>query len=103
MHLTLTCCLTLATIWALAGCAPEPHFPDPDVVVGRADPRPSKFDPVCAMTVSRADARTLHYSGKDFYFCSETCAKKFESQPSVYYARAKRLEREGEERTLEAK
>lgn len=103
MRLTLAFGLTLATTWALAGCAPESHSPDPGVVVGRADPRPSKFDPVCTMTVSRADARTLHYSGKDFYFCSETCAKKFESQPSVYYARARRVGREGEERTLEAK
>lgn len=103
MRWTLLCGVTLAATWTLSGCVPEAHSPDPGVVVEEADPRPSKIDPVCGMTVSTASARTSSYSGKDFSFCSKTCAGKFRSQPSVYYARAKRLERERQERTLEAK
>lgn len=103
MRLTLACGMTLAAAWTLAGCGPEAHSPDPGVVLEQTDPRPSVLDPVCGMTVSRTGARTLDYSGRDYFFCSESCAQKFKSQPSVYYARAKRLEREQEERTLESK
>ena len=103
MRLTLACGMTLASAWTLAGCGPETHSPDPGVVLEQRDPRPSELDPVCGMTVSRTGARTLDYSGRAFYFCSVTCVGKFNSQPTVYYARAQRLEREREERSLESK
>jgi P-type Cu+ transporter len=42
-------------------------------------------DPVCGMTVepARAKARVEH-EGKDFYFCCQSCATKFRSQPGKY-------------------
>jgi len=39
-------------------------------------------DPVCGMEVEiREDARTRHYDGRDFYFCSESCEQSFETDP----------------------
>jgi uncharacterized protein len=41
-------------------------------------------DPVCGMSVDPANALTLEYRGKTFYFCSETCRGKFEADPERY-------------------
>ncbi len=38
-------------------------------------------DPVCGMKVSRDDAVSSEYQGQSFFFCSESCQKKFESDP----------------------
>jgi xanthine dehydrogenase accessory factor len=42
-------------------------------------------DPVCGMTVEVAGARHLaKYAGRDYYFCSSGCKRKFEAEPEKY-------------------
>jgi Cu+-exporting ATPase len=43
------------------------------------------MDPVCGMTVEPATA-AAHRSvgGRDFWFCGEGCAQKFEQNPSAF-------------------
>jgi xanthine dehydrogenase accessory factor len=42
-------------------------------------------DPVCGMTVEVAGARHLaKYGGRDYYFCSSGCKRKFEAEPEKY-------------------
>lgn len=43
-------------------------------------------DPVCGMTVSEKSEFHTHYEGADYYFCSESCEKKFTAVPSGYLA-----------------
>src|SRR3954453_10767095 len=45
------------------------------------------LDPVCGMTVipERAAAHVTH-DGRDFYFCSQGCATKFQQDPARYLA-----------------
>ncbi|WP_257169669.1 heavy metal translocating P-type ATPase [Bradyrhizobium sp. SRS-191] len=43
------------------------------------------LDPVCGMQVDPATARRkLEHAGETFYFCSERCQTKFESDPAKY-------------------
>ena len=77
------------------GCGPQGHTPDRDVVV-ESPSADTATDPVCLMEVLRSRARRAEYSGKDFFFCSETCSAMFSSQPTAYYARSSKLERERE-------
>jgi P-type Cu+ transporter len=42
-------------------------------------------DPVCGMTIEAAQAATMkEYKGKTYYFCSESCARRFEEAPAKY-------------------
>lgn len=42
-------------------------------------------DPVCGMEVSRMTAIEEYvHKGKTYYFCAETCRKKFEAEPEKY-------------------
>ncbi|MEW6594312.1 MAG: heavy metal translocating P-type ATPase [Thermodesulfobacteriota bacterium] len=44
-------------------------------------------DPVCGMEVSPAEAAgTVRHGGKEYYFCSDNCRKKFEQNPQHYSA-----------------
>jgi Cu+-exporting ATPase len=38
-------------------------------------------DPMCGMTVDEASAPHAERGGKTFYFCSETCLRKFLAAP----------------------
>ncbi|MCC9601928.1 heavy metal translocating P-type ATPase [Stieleria sp. JC731] len=40
-------------------------------------------DPVCGMTVSPGDSIQRSYEGEEYYFCSESCADKFERDPTA--------------------
>ena len=43
------------------------------------------WDPVCRMEIDTADAvATTEYDGETFYFCSQECAKEFESDAARY-------------------
>src|SRR6266436_490294 len=48
-------------------------------------------DPVCGMTVDpqKTQHRAIH-SGKDYFFCSSGCRKKFEAYPARYLAAGER-------------
>ena len=51
------------------------------------DPADSPIDPVCGMTVSRAANKpTREHEGKSYFFCSDRCAKTFDSDPEAYLA-----------------
>lgn len=39
-------------------------------------------DPICGMTVDEATALHAERDGKTFYFCSDSCRKKFLSTPA---------------------
>jgi Cu+-exporting ATPase len=42
-------------------------------------------DPVCGMDVlPESAARSVWHAGQAYYFCSNGCASKFESDPSKY-------------------
>ena len=42
-------------------------------------------DPVCKMNVEPAKAAAKEkFSGQEYYFCSETCHKKFVAEPKKY-------------------
>ncbi len=42
-------------------------------------------DPVCGMEVDEESSEfQTTYGGKDFYFCSQECAHKFDENPSHY-------------------
>ena len=43
------------------------------------------IDPGCGMTVDPGTARrTSGYQGTTFYFCSPSCKKAFDAEPSLY-------------------
>ena len=47
-------------------------------------------DPVCGMTVKVADAKyTSTVDGQTYYFCAESCKKKFDKEPAKYVKPAK--------------
>lgn len=42
-------------------------------------------DPVCGMQVDdQAAATKSQFQGKDYYFCSADCKRKFDQQPEQY-------------------
>jgi xanthine dehydrogenase accessory factor len=51
-------------------------------------PSAEAIDPVCNMTVDIATARyTTEYAGQIYYFCSASCQRSFEKEPSRYLAK----------------
>ncbi len=42
------------------------------------------IDPVCGMTVDPGSSAHVHHQGKDYYFCSAHCVKKFRETPEKY-------------------
>jgi Cu+-exporting ATPase len=43
------------------------------------------LDPVCGMTISRADAiGALEHAGQTYHFCSDTCLQKFRQNPAEF-------------------
>ena len=45
-----------------------------------------KFDPVCGMYLDDfRDLKIFSYNGKDYLFCGEGCAKRFEHQPEKFF------------------
>jgi len=47
-------------------------------------------DPVCGMTVDRANALTATHDGRTYYFCSEHCRHSFQADPGAYAAQTSR-------------
>jgi YHS domain-containing protein len=43
-------------------------------------------DPVCGMNVDPGKALSEDYKGKKYYFCSDTCHRKFKEAPEKYTA-----------------
>ncbi len=42
-------------------------------------------DPVCGMTIDKADAvATVEHDGSTYYFCSQDCADEFRDEPADY-------------------
>lgn len=39
-------------------------------------------DPVCGMSVDKAQGRKESHQGQDCYFCSDSCREKFKADPS---------------------
>jgi YHS domain-containing protein len=51
----------------------------------QAQPQPAETkDPVCGMKVDPAKALKETYKNKTYYFCSDTCQKKFKQDPEKY-------------------
>ena len=45
---------------------------------------PGIVDPVCGMTVTQGSPHRVHHDGREFFFCSEGCRKKFVADPQRY-------------------
>ena len=59
------------------------------------------LDPVCGMTVDPASAKAhVRHDGRDYYFCCEHCARKFQADPARYLL--PREEREAADRAAAA-
>ena len=56
---------------------------------GRWAPPEKGIDSVCQMSVDTAKAKTAVYGGHLYYFCSQDCRGKFESNPASYLTTAK--------------
>ncbi len=42
-------------------------------------------DPVCGMSITAEGAKaSVNYQGKDYYFCCQGCADKFNKNPDEY-------------------
>jgi YHS domain-containing protein len=41
-------------------------------------------DPVCGMSVDKANAKRLDYEGTTYFFCSDHCRASFEAEPERY-------------------
>lgn len=41
-------------------------------------------DPVCGMDVDPGNGRKRRHQGRDVYFCSDACLRKFSSDPVAY-------------------
>lgn len=41
-------------------------------------------DPVCGMSVETRNAKSAVHAGTVYYFCSQSCREKFESNPESY-------------------
>ncbi len=57
------------------------------VVTGAAQQKPddTAVDPVCGMTVKKADAKaTYEYKGTTYYFCNAGCKESFVKDPEKY-------------------
>jgi Cu+-exporting ATPase len=50
------------------------------------------IDPVCGMTVDSQSARSSSYQGSNYFFCSESCQRKFEDDPAATLAKAAQQE-----------
>ncbi|MEN6488263.1 MAG: heavy metal translocating P-type ATPase [Smithella sp.] len=57
-------------------------------------------DPVCDMTVSGDSEYHYHYSGKNYYFCSEHCLHKFKEHPEQYLDKETSPPRETPDRSI---
>lgn len=50
------------------------------------------IDPVCGMTVDLESARSSNHQGEDYYFCSESCQRKFDDDPTAALAKSAQRE-----------
>jgi|GEM_PF-293114 len=48
----------------------------------------SEKDLVCNMKVTQGDCDTLHYQGKIYGFCSESCKESFQENPQKFISKA---------------
>ncbi len=55
-----------------------------DVIFGK--PGDTAVDPICKMTVSKADppGGTAEHGGETYYFCAPGCREEFSSHPEQY-------------------
>ena len=82
-----------AVLTALAACSTEGRLlhPDPekDSIISREPrtvPPERERDLVCGAPLEEADVNWhVSYEGRDFYFESEECLRKFEANPDHYY------------------
>lgn len=49
---------------------------------------PMSIDPVCGKPVDEATGLSTKYQGREYYFHSEECLHRFESEPARYIEQA---------------
>lgn len=54
---------------------------------GRPTPAEAR-DPVCGMTVAKADAELSVLRGRPYYFCSSECRETFDAAPETFARRS---------------
>jgi len=45
---------------------------------------PNSVDPVCGMNVDKSNGLSATFRGQEYFFCSEECLHRFESDPALY-------------------
>jgi YHS domain-containing protein len=69
--------------FCMAGCK-DAFAADPEKYL-QAKPAETAKDPVCGMSVKKAEAKyTYDYKGTTYYFCSEGCKTEFSKNPEKY-------------------
>ncbi len=62
----------------------DPSQPQ-DAASGNAGGDAQVLDPVCGMTIDRADATgSFEYRGKTYYFCNPSCEERFRAEPEKF-------------------
>jgi P-type Cu+ transporter len=61
------------------------------------------IDPVCGMTVDSASARSSSYNGDNYFFCSDSCQRKFDSDPTAVLAKSVLRENSGKHKAFHDK
>jgi YHS domain-containing protein len=49
---------------------------------------PNSIDPVCGMNVDESTGLSATFRGHEYFFCSEECLHRFESDPARYIEEA---------------
>ena len=75
--------ILLALPLVLAACDQKPETKAPAHTMPAAT-GDKAIDPVCKMPVDKATSAKVAHDGTDYFFCSETCVKKFKDDPKKY-------------------
>ncbi len=66
------------------GAPSDGHDASPDSSGPLRTPPDKVVDPVCHVNVETAKAKSAVYGGQVYYFCSQDCRAKFETDPPTY-------------------
>jgi YHS domain-containing protein len=75
--------LSAIIFFACHSPAAKPKAPEQPITIGGL-PWAGNQDLVCKMSIDPSTEDTLHYEGKVYGFCSESCQAKFQENPAKF-------------------
>lgn len=75
--------LAALAVFACQSSASKPEAPEQPVIIGGL-PWAGNQDLVCKMRIDPTVEDTLHYEGKVYGFCNESCQAKFQENPAKF-------------------